>query len=144
MLGLHEALRLVSAETLQVRFIRHSRCSIALQAAVLALGLDLYAPESCRLNSVVGIQVPTGLAASQICKHISTFYQVEIAGSFGLPIVRIGQMGEQCREHHLFRTLHALGRTMIDLDIDADLPAGAGALERSLTAEVREYRHVSP
>jgi alanine-glyoxylate transaminase / serine-glyoxylate transaminase / serine-pyruvate transaminase len=43
-------------------------------------------------------------------------------------------MGEQCREHHLFRTIHALGRTMIDLGVPVDLPAGVAALERSLSA----------
>ena len=32
----------------------------------------------------------------------------EIAGAFGLNIVRIGQMGEQCRAPNLFRVLHAL------------------------------------
>jgi alanine-glyoxylate transaminase / serine-glyoxylate transaminase / serine-pyruvate transaminase len=135
-LALHEALRLVCTETLEKRFARHLKCSLALQAGVTALGLSLYAPETCRLNSVIGIEVPARLTAGTLCGHISHHYQVEIAGSFGLPIVRIGQMGEQCREHHLFRTLHALGRTMIDLGVPVDLPAGVAALERSLSATV--------
>jgi aspartate aminotransferase-like enzyme len=42
-------------------------------------------------------------------------------------------MGEQCREHNLFRTLHALGRTMVDLGVKVDLPAGVAALERGLS-----------
>jgi aspartate aminotransferase-like enzyme len=62
---------------------------------------------------------------------------VEISGSFGLPIVRIGQMGEQCREHNLFRTLHALGRTMLELGARVDLPAGVAALEHSLSENAR-------
>jgi alanine-glyoxylate transaminase/serine-glyoxylate transaminase/serine-pyruvate transaminase len=133
-LALHEALRLVCAETLERRFARHRRCSNALQAGVEALALKLYVPKPSRLNSVVGIALPQGVSGSDVCAHISRHHHVEIAGSFGAPIVRIGQMGEQCREHHLFRTIHALGRTMIDLGVPVDLPAGVAALERSLSA----------
>ncbi|CAG4887373.1 pyridoxal-phosphate-dependent aminotransferase family protein [Paraburkholderia saeva] len=132
-LALHEALRLVCAETLEKRFARHLKCSVALQEGVTSMGLKLYAPPACRLNSVVGIEVPSGLNPGDICGHISRQHQVEISGSFGLPIVRIGQMGEQCREHNLFRTLHALGRTMVDLGVAIDLPAGVAALEKSLS-----------
>ncbi|MFL9907988.1 pyridoxal-phosphate-dependent aminotransferase family protein [Paraburkholderia sp. RL17-337-BIB-A] len=132
-LALHEALRLVCAETLEKRFARHLKCSVALQAGITALGLQLYAPAPCRLNSVVGIVVPERLSSADICGHISRHHQVEISGSFGLPIVRIGQMGEQCREHNLFRTLHALGRTMVDLGVKVELPAGVAALERGLS-----------
>ena len=133
-LALHEALRLVCAETLERRFARHRRCSNALQAGVEALALKLYVPKPSRLNSVVGIALPQGVSGSDVCAHISRHHHVEIAGSFGAPIVRIGQMGEQCREHHLFRTIHALGRTMIDLGVPVDLPSGVAALERSLSA----------
>jgi len=136
-LALHEALRLVCAETLEKRFARHLKCSLALQAGISALGLSLYAPEPCRLNSVVGIEVPHGLSPADICGHISRQHQVEISGSFGLPIVRIGQMGEQCREHNLFRTLHAFGRTMVDLGVRVNLPAGVAALESSLAESGR-------
>jgi len=133
-LALHEALRLVCAETLERRFARHQRCSNALQAGIEALSLKLYVSKPSRLNSVVGIALPEGISGSDVCAHISRHHHVEIAGSFGAPIVRIGQMGEQCREHHLFRTIHALGRTMIDLGVPVDLPAGVAALERSLSA----------
>jgi aspartate aminotransferase-like enzyme len=78
--------------------------------------------------------LPNGLSGADVCAHISRHHHVEIAGSFGAPIVRIGQMGEQCREHHLFRTVHALGRTMLCLGVAVDLPAGVAALERSLAA----------
>ncbi|MDN7177228.1 alanine--glyoxylate aminotransferase family protein [Caballeronia sp. SEWSISQ10-4 2] len=133
-LALHEALRLVCAETLERRFTRHLRCSNALQAGIEALSLKLYVPKQSRLNSVVGIELAKGLSGTDVCAHISRHHHVEIAGSFGAPIVRIGQMGEQCREHHLFRTIHALGRTMVDLGVPVDLPAGVAALERSLSA----------
>jgi alanine-glyoxylate transaminase / serine-glyoxylate transaminase / serine-pyruvate transaminase len=133
-LALHEALRLVCAETLERRFARHLKCSTALQAGIQALSLKLYVAPPSRLNSVVGIELPEGLSGADVCSHISRHHHVEIAGSFGAPIVRIGQMGEQCREHHLFRTVHALGRTMLDLGVSVDLPGGVAALEKSLSA----------
>jgi alanine-glyoxylate transaminase / serine-glyoxylate transaminase / serine-pyruvate transaminase len=131
-LALHEALHLICKETLEGRFERHLRCSLGLQRGIEAMGLSLFAPAESRLNSVVGINVPDGIKGADICKQISLKYRVEISGSFGLNIVRIGQMGEQCREHHVFRTLHALGSTMKDLGVDVDVAAGVAELEREL------------
>ncbi|WP_016957662.1 pyridoxal-phosphate-dependent aminotransferase family protein [Catenovulum agarivorans] len=134
-LAIHEALALICKETLENRFIRHLRCSLALQRGIEALGLKLFVPEAARLNSVIGIEVPNGIAQKALCQHISNRYRVEIAGSFGLNIVRIGQMGEQSRAHHLFRTLHAFGCAIRDLGGDIDLPTGMAELERGLQAQ---------
>ncbi|MBI5258799.1 MAG: alanine--glyoxylate aminotransferase family protein [Burkholderiales bacterium] len=131
-LALHEALHLICQETLPERFERHLRCSLALQRGIEGMGLALYAAPAARLNSVVGVRAPAGVDRRQVCSHISRKYRVEISGSFGLDIVRIGQMGEQCREHHLFRTLHALGQTMKDLGAAVDVPTGVAELEREL------------
>ncbi len=131
-LAMHEALRLICHETLPRRFDRHLRCSVALQAGIEAMGLTLYAPPEARLNSVVGINVPDGIDARELLKYMSDRYRVEISGSFGPPIIRIGQMGEQSRAHNLFRTVHALGSGMKALGVDVDLPAGVAALESSL------------
>ena len=108
-LAMHEALRLICNETLPVRFDRHLKCSLALQAGIEAMGLSLYVKPEARLNPVVGINVPEGIDADALLKYMSDRYRVEISGSFGPNIVRIGQMGEQSRAHHLFRTLHAFG-----------------------------------
>lgn len=131
-LALHEALRLICLEGLQARFQRHERCSRALQKGVQAMGLKLFIPEESRLNSVIGIEAPEAVSNRDICATMSEKYQVEISGSFGLPIVRIGQMGEQCRAQNLFRTLHAFGCTMRDLGVAVDIPRGMGELENSL------------
>ncbi|MCU4674259.1 alanine--glyoxylate aminotransferase family protein [Catenovulum sp. 2E275] len=133
-LAIHEALALICKETLESRFARHLRCSLALQRGIEALGLSLYVPEEARLNSVIGISMPNGIAQKALCQHISNRYRVEIAGSFGLDIVRIGQMGEQSRAHHLFRTLHAFGCSIRDLGGKIDLPTGMAELERGLQA----------
>ena len=131
-LALHEALRLVCEETLPSRFNRHRRCSESLQQAIEVMGLDLFIPAQNRLNSVVGIELPKHLSPKQVTEHISTNYGVEISGSFGPNIVRIGQMGEQSRVNNLFRTLHALGCTMRDLGVTVNIPAAMAALEENL------------
>ena len=132
-LALHEALRLVCEETLVKRFQRHLLCSTALQAALEGLGLKLFVDQSCRLNSVIGICLPEGIDSRELRKDMSDRHGVEISGSFGHPILRIGQMGEQCRSHHLFRTLHALGRSLTKLKFTVDLPTGMATLERHLS-----------
>lgn len=131
-LALHEALRQVCRETLESRFSRHKICSLALQASVEAMGLKLFVNNESRLNSVVGINLPAGIDGKQVLNTMSALYKVEISGSFGLPIVRIGQMGEQSRAHNLFRTLHALGMSMKHTGAHIDLPSGMAALERAL------------
>lgn len=133
-LALHEALRLVCEETLARRFGRHRGCSEALQEGIEALGLALLVPRQARLNSVVGISIPEQISSERVRAHMSRLHKVEISGSFGLNILRVGQMGEQCREHHLFRTLHALGQSLEASGLRLDLPAGMAAMEKKLEA----------
>ncbi len=131
-LAIHEALRLICKETLPARFLRHLRCSKALQSGIEAMGLSLFTNPDARLNSVVGINLPNGIESKQLLMFMSKTYRVEISGSFGLTIVRIGQMGEQSRAHNIFRTLHALGASMVALGVKVDIPAGMSALESTL------------
>jgi len=85
---------------------------LALQYGIDRMGLKLMAPSSIRLNSVVAIEVPDGVDSERARNYMSSRFKVEISGDFGLNIVRIGQMGEQCRAPNLFRVLHAFGRCL--------------------------------
>lgn len=131
-LAIHEALRLICIETLPLRFERHKRCSEALQEGIEAMGLSLHIGKESRLNSVVGINVPDNIDSKILLSQMSARYRVEISGSFGPNIVRIGQMGEQCRAHNLFRTLHALGSCINSWGQNLNLPEGVAALENAL------------
>lgn len=107
-LALHEGLRLICLETLEKRFERHTQSSLALQRGLQELGLEMYAPEYCRLHSVVAVKNKPGVVAKDLIQFMIQQHHVEISGAFGLDIVRIGQMGEQCRPENVARTLAAL------------------------------------
>jgi len=132
-LALHEALRLVAEETLERRFRRHEVSSLAMQAGIEAMGLSLFAAKDVRLSSVLAITLPLGVDSARLREHMTKTFRVEISGAFGLNIVRVGQMGEQCRSHNLFKTLYALGRSMSSQGAKLDVAAGMSALEQGLT-----------
>lgn len=137
-LALHEALRLVAEETLERRFKRHEMSSLALQAGLEAMGMSLFAPKDVRLNSVIAIRLADGVDSARVRDFMTKAFRVEISGAFGLPIVRIGQMGEQCRSHNLFKTLYALGMSFVREGCKLDVAAGMAALEQGLAGD-REY-----
>jgi len=134
-LALYEALRLVCEEGLEARHARHRISSEALQAGLEAMGLRLFIPPEYRLASVVAISVPPQVRAKDVLSYMSRKFRVEISGAFGLDIVRIGQMGEQCRSHNLFKVLYATGMSFKHFGVALDLSEGMAELERVLTRE---------
>jgi len=137
-LALHEALRLVAEETLERRFRRHEMSSLALQSGLSAMGLTLFAPKDVRLNSVIAVTLPDCVKSTRAREYMTKCFRVEISGAFGLNIVRIGQMGEQCRSHNLFKTLYALGMSLAREGAKLDVAAGMAALEEGLAGD-REH-----
>lgn len=134
-LALHEALRLVAEETLERRFRRHEMSSLAMQAGLEAMGLSLFAPKDVRLNSVIAINLPDGVDSARVRECMTRLFRVEISGAFGLNVVRIGQMGEQCRSHNLFKTLYALGMSFQREGVKLDVASGMAALEEGLAGD---------
>ncbi len=134
-LALYEALRLVCEEGLPERHERHRVSSQSLQAGLEAMGLRLFIRREHRLNSVVAIRVPEGVDAKSVLSYMSRKFRVEISGSFGLDIVRIGQMGEQCRSHNLFKVVYATGMSFGHFGVKLNVSEGLAELERALTRE---------
>ena len=134
-LAIHEALRLICIETLDKRFHRHLLSSQALQAGIEAMGLSLFVPPEHRLNSVVAIELPQGVDGKRVRRNMSAVYGVEISGAFGLPVVRIGQMGEQCRSHNLFKVLYAMGMSFRREGVELDVSSGMAVLEEHLARD---------
>ncbi len=138
-LALYEAMRQICEETLPRRFERHFLSSRALQKGIEAMGLELYVPVEYRLNSVVAIKTPEAADSSSIRQTMSSSFNVEISGAFGLDIMRIGQMGEQCRSHNLFKVLYALGMSCRRHGIELDISTGMAELEKHLVVDVDHF-----
>lgn len=119
--ALYEALRLICEETLEKRQERHASSSKLLQRSLEKMGLTLYAPEEFRLNSVIAINNPETVNSKELIAHLKKQFNVEISGAFGLNVVRIGQMGEQCRPQNVKRVLEALGKSYVHFGVPLDL-----------------------
>lgn len=107
-LALYEALRLICEETLPKRIERHLASSLSLQNGLMKMGFEMYAPEYCRLNSVVAIKNRNGVNTKELLQFMKVNFNVEISGAFGLDIIRVGQMGEQARPENVKRVLDAI------------------------------------
>ena len=138
-LALHESLRQICEETLEHRFRRHLISSTALQVGIETMGLHLFISEKWRLNSVVAIDLPKEVNSASMRKYMSDTFQVEISGAFGLDIVRIGQMGEQCRSQNIFKVLYAMGMAFKHEGYELDVSAGMANLEKNLAQDSENF-----
>jgi len=134
-LALYQSLYLIKEETLHKRYLRHQLSSKALQKGIEVMGLQLFVPEEFRLHSVVAIKMPEGVDSTELRKYMANQFNVEISGAFGHSIIRIGQMGEQCRAQNLFKTLYALGRAFEHLDFKVDVAQAMAVMEENLTLD---------
>lgn len=108
-LAIYEALRLISEETLEKRFERHLHSSKTLQSCLEVMGFELHTPAEYRLNSVLAIKNQGNVNTKELIPYMIKNHHVEISGAFGLDIIRVGQMGEQCRPQNVRRLLESLG-----------------------------------
>jgi aspartate aminotransferase-like enzyme len=132
LLAIHEALRLICEETLEVRFSRHLVSSESLQKGLEAMGLELFIENTFRLNSVIAINLPSNIDSKTLIKYMIEKYKVEISGAFGLDIIRIGQMGEQCHATNLRKVLVALGESLNHFGKSLDIAQGMAVMEENL------------
>ena len=83
-------------------------------------------------------KIPDGIDDARARKFMENRFKVLIAGAFGFDIVRIGQMGEQCRAPNLFRTLHALGVALARQNVAVDPSTGMAAMEAYLAEHAED------
>jgi len=138
-LAMYAALELINKETLEARWERHAISSRALQMSLEGMGLELFAPESIRLPSVVSIKIPEGADGDKIRHYMADTFGVEISGSFGHNIIRIGQMGEQCRSHNLFKTVYALGKSCEYYGVKVNIAKAMSTLEENLSIDPETF-----
>ena len=110
-LGLHEALRILLSEGIDVRFERHRQNGEALRNGVEALGLKLLAPKESKLDQVTPIWIPEGIDGDKVQQILLNHYNIEIGTGFGKfagKIWRIGLMGESSKSEYVLKLLSAL------------------------------------
>jgi len=93
--GLRESLKLIRKEGLEAVFKRHERLAAATRAAVRALGLELYAPNSPS-NALTAVKVPEGIQGGKLKNLFFERFGITVAGGQDQAkgkIIRIAHLG---------------------------------------------------
>jgi len=109
--AIYEALRIVVEEGLEARFKRHRANSIALQAGLQAMGLELAAQLGYRLPQLTAVRVPDGIDDAKVRAELLRIFNLEIGAGLGVfkgKVWRIGLMGESSRRENVMLVLNAL------------------------------------
>jgi len=109
--ALYEALRIVDEEGLEARFKRHRANAIALEAGLVAMGLEMAAQEGFRLPELAAVKVPAGIDDAKVRNQMLKVFNMEIGaglGPFKGKVWRIGIMGEGSRRENVMLVLNAL------------------------------------
>jgi alanine-glyoxylate transaminase / serine-glyoxylate transaminase / serine-pyruvate transaminase len=109
--ALHEALRRVLEEGLEVRWARHASAAAHLQTALRGRGLELLADPRRQMAPLTAVRVPAGVDGKSVQARMLADYGIEIGGGLGPdapPIWRIGLMGRNATVATASRVLGAL------------------------------------
>lgn len=113
--AVHEALRCIVNETLEVRFARHKLNDQALVAGLQAMGLSIFGDLEHKMPVVTAINIPEGADGKVIRGMLLDEFGIEIATSFGPldgKIMRIGNMGYSSQKRNILILLGALEAVM--------------------------------
>jgi aspartate aminotransferase-like enzyme len=133
--ALVESLKLINQAGLQNLFKHYERLAKATRAAAKALGLTLFAQESCMTNVLTAINVPSGIDGDKIVKRMRDTYGISIAGGQGEElkgkIVRIAHMG--CiDEYDILTGIACLEKVLKEMGHPFTLGAGLAAAQKVL------------
>lgn len=114
--ALHEGLRLLTNEGIEMSFKRHLLNDKAIQAGIEAMGLSIYGDKSTKMPTVTPIMIPKGIDGDSVREMLLNEFGVEIASSFGPlkgKVWRIGNMGYSSRKENVLHVLGALEAALI-------------------------------
>lgn len=106
-----ECARVLLEEGLDACIARHKLHGDALLAGIRGLGLDTFGNLDFKMNNVLGVVIPEGIAGDQVRTLLLEDFGIEIGTSFGPlagKIWRIGTMGYNARKDCVMQTLCAL------------------------------------
>lgn len=123
------AFGLMLEEGIEKRVQRHKTCADSFYAAFKAMGLEAFAKDASRSNTVIALKYPQGLNDKQFRAAVEENYGVVLAGGFGefnRKLFRVGSMGE-VNKYHVHATVSAVANTMrqMGMHIDADAAMSA-------------------
>lgn len=109
--SLHAGLGRVLDEGLENVWARHAAAGQALQDALEAMGLELFAEKGSRLPDLTTVRVPDGVDSASVRRALLETYDIEIgagAGPYASSVWRIGLMGPNARPDSVALILSAL------------------------------------
>jgi len=130
-IALNEALKLMQQDGLENIFKRHRVMAEATRAAILALGLELFAP-SAASDGVTAAKVPGGIDGEKLVKTMRDIYGVTIAGGQAElkgKIFRIAHMGF-ITESDIIMGLSCLEKVLTQMGYKFILGTGVSAAEK--------------
>ncbi len=128
LVGLHEVIKMYKEETLEKVFAENAKMAEACRAALVALGLKLFAPESPS-EACTAAWTPANVDGAEVVKRIRDVYGYAIAGGQDQvkgKIIRIAHMGYISR-YDLVACIAALEQTLNDLGFKVEPGKGVGA-----------------
>jgi aspartate aminotransferase-like enzyme len=131
--GLRESLNLIRKEGLEAVFRRHEKLAQATRAAVKALGLELYAPDSPS-NALTAVKVPEGIQGAKLKNLFFEKFGITVAGGQDQAkgkIIRIAHLGYYERLD-MVMVISALEMLLKEMGYKFELGAGVKAAEEIL------------
>ncbi|MBC8591357.1 pyridoxal-phosphate-dependent aminotransferase family protein [Wansuia hejianensis] len=101
---------------------RHKKIGEAVRKSLIKSGLELY-PLDGYSNTVTTVLIPEGIKFHEIYDYMLNEHNILIAGAFDYlkdRVIRIGHMGENCKEEKIYITLKALDEAFKNFDIKLD------------------------
>jgi aspartate aminotransferase-like enzyme len=135
MVGLRASLNLIRKEGLEAVFRRHERLAGATRAAVRALGLELYAPDSPS-NALTAVKVPDGIPGGKLKNLFFEKFGITVAGGQDQAkgkIIRIAHLGYYERLD-MIMVISALEMLLREMGHAFELGTGVKAAEETLLA----------
>lgn len=126
--GLAQSLKKIKEEGLENIFARHARLAKATRQAMLALGLELYAPKACS-DAITAVVTPPGMDAEQVVKILRDRHKLTIAGGQDQAkgkIIRIAQLG-YVDQFDIIMAVAAVEMTLRELGHPVELGKGVRA-----------------
>ena len=129
--ALNAALKMLKEEGLENVFSRCKKMADALRAAVMALGLKLFADEACASDAITAACVPAGIDGEKLVKTMRDSYGITIAGGQSElkgKTFRVATMG-YLNEFDIILALSCLEKVLYQMGYKFELGAGVRAAE---------------